>query len=67
MDLREAVRLSQLRFQVGTVSFLDVLDAQRTLYSAEIDLARSETKVSTDLITVYKTLGGGVEIISEKQ
>lgn len=67
MDLREAVRLSQLRFQVGTVSFLDVLDAQRTLYSAEIDLAHSEAKASTDLVTVYKALGGGVEIISEKQ
>lgn len=73
-DLREAVRLSQLRFQVGTVSFLDVLDAQRTLYSAEIELARSEAKTSTDLIAVYKALGGGAEAtaplekaISEKQ
>lgn len=74
-DLREAVRLSQLRFQVGAVSFLDVLDAQRNLYSAEIELARSEAKTSTDLIAVYKALGGGadvtataplVEIISEK-
>lgn len=75
-DLRESVRLSQLRFQVGAVSFLDVLDAQRTLYSAEIELARSEAKTSTDLIAVYKALGGGadvttvaslVEAISEKQ
>ncbi|MXS80571.1 efflux transporter, outer membrane factor (OMF) lipoprotein, NodT family [Nitrosomonas eutropha] len=73
-DLREAVRLSQLRFQVGSVSFLDVLDAQRTLYSAEIDLARSEAKASTNLIAVYKALGGGadatvppVETISERQ
>lgn len=60
-DLREAVRLSQLRFQVGTISFLDVLDAQRALYAAEIELARSQEKTSTNLIAVYKALGGGAD------
>lgn len=59
IDLREAVRLSQLRFQVGTISFLDVLDAQRALYAAEIELARSEERASTNLIATYKALGGG--------
>lgn len=59
-DLRESLRLSQLRYQEGVISFLDVLDAQRVLYVAEIDLARSEAAASTDLIAVYKALGGGV-------
>lgn len=59
-DLRESVRLSQLRFQEGVISFLDVLDAQRTLYASEIDLARSEAEASTNLISVFKTLGGGM-------
>lgn len=59
-DLRESVRLSQLRFQEGVISFLDVLDAQRTLYVAEIDLARSEAETSTNLIAVFKALGGGI-------
>ena len=58
-DLREAVRLSQLRYHEGAVSFLDVLDAQRALYAGEIELARSEAEDSTDLIAVYKALGGG--------
>lgn len=58
-DLREAVRLSQLRFHEGAVSFLDVLDAQRALYAGEIELARSEAEASTTLIAVYKALGGG--------
>ena len=58
-DLREAVRLSQLRYHEGAVSFLDVLDAQRALYAGEIELARSEAEASTDLIAVYKALGGG--------
>lgn len=58
-DQRESVRLSQLRFQEGVISFLDVLDAQRALYLAEIELARSEAEASTHLISVYKALGGG--------
>lgn len=61
-DLRESVRLSQLRFQEGVISFLDVLDAQRTLFAAEIDLSRSEALVSINLIAIYKALGGGVAV-----
>jgi outer membrane protein TolC len=53
--------LSQLRFKEGVISFLDVLDAQRTLYVAEIELARSEAAASTHLVAVYKALGGGAK------
>ena len=58
-DLRESVRLSQLRYQEGVISFLDVLDAQRVLYVAEIDLACSAAETATNLIAVYKAIGGG--------
>jgi outer membrane protein TolC len=61
LDLRESVRLSELRYQEGVISFLDVLDSQRSLYAAEIELARSESDTSTHLIAVYKALGGGPE------
>jgi NodT family efflux transporter outer membrane factor (OMF) lipoprotein len=66
-DLRESVRLSQLRYQEGVISFLDVLDAQRSLYAAEIELARSEAGASTDLIAVYKALGGGIQPTASQQ
>jgi len=66
-DLRESVRLSQLRYQEGVISFLDVLDSQRNLYAAEIELARSEAEASTDLIAVYKALGGGINPITPPQ
>lgn len=59
-DLKESVRLSNLRYTEGVSSFLDVLDAQRALYIAEIDLARSEAEAATSLIALYKALGGGV-------
>lgn len=63
-DWRESVRLSQLRYHEGAISFLDVLDAQRALYVAEIELARSKAEASTNLIAVYKALGGGANAMS---
>jgi len=63
-DLKESVRLSNLRYTEGVSSFLDVLDAQRALYVAEIDLARSEADTATNLIALYKALGGGANAIS---
>lgn len=62
-DLRESVRLSQLRYHEGVISFLDVLESQRALYVDEISLARSEAEASTNLIAVYKALGGGANAI----
>lgn len=66
-DLSESVRLSQLRYHEGVISFLDVLDSQRTLYADEINLARSEGEASTDLIAVYKSLGGGANAQPQPQ
>ncbi|WAK03223.1 efflux transporter outer membrane subunit [Methylobacter sp. YRD-M1] len=65
-DQRESVRLSQLRYQEGVITFLDVLDAQRALYAAEIELARSEAETSTNLIAFYKALGGGANVMPQE-
>ena len=64
-DQHESVRLSQLRYQEGVTSFLDVLDSQRALFVAEIELARSEASASTNLIAVYKSLGGGPDAMPQ--
>jgi outer membrane protein TolC len=50
-----------VRFQAGGASFLDVLDADRTLVQTQTDLAASETALVSDQITVFKALGGGWE------
>ncbi len=47
------------RFEAGSDSFLDVLDAQRTQLEAEDLLARSETDLALNVISLYKALGGG--------
>ncbi len=58
---REALTLAEQRYGSGVTSFLDVLDAERSLQQAELSLADSTTTVSTDLVAVYKALGGGWE------
>jgi NodT family efflux transporter outer membrane factor (OMF) lipoprotein len=55
----DAQRLSQLRFDQGADSFLSLLDAQRTLASAEAALAQSDALVTTGQIAVFQALGGG--------
>jgi multidrug efflux system outer membrane protein len=56
---REAVDLARQRYSSGLGNFIDVLDAERSLQQGEIALNDSATAVSTDLVVVYRTLGGG--------
>jgi len=56
---RDAVELGRERYASGVASFIDVLDAQRTLEQNELALADASTAVSTDLVVLYKALGGG--------
>ncbi len=55
----EALQLSQARFDNGVDSYLNVLDSQRTLYSAQKNLIGTRLSRWTNLATFYKTLGGG--------
>jgi outer membrane protein, multidrug efflux system len=56
---QEALRLSSALFQTGSTNFLDVLDAERSLYAAEDSLIQSEVAITTDYIALNKALGGG--------
>ena len=57
----EAYRIAGLRFQIGSTSFLDTLDTQRTLVQAEAALAASQATLAGNQIDVFKALGGGWE------
>jgi len=54
-----AADLAQKKYEVGLVDFQVVLDSQRSLLSAQNQLAQSEGTVVKNLITLYKSLGGG--------
>jgi multidrug efflux system outer membrane protein len=51
--------LAQARYRSGTDSFLTLLDAQRTLYTAQQQLVTDMLAKQSNLITLYKVLGGG--------
>jgi len=56
---RDAVELGRQRYASGVASFIDVLDAERTLQQNELSLADASAAVSTNLVVLYKALGGG--------
>lgn len=58
-DLVESVRLSDMRYQGGTTTYLEVLDGQRALYSAELTLAQARGNEYQSLVQLYRSLGGG--------
>lgn len=55
---RRARELASLRFEQGLDSSLDVLDAQRTLLSAEDQLAVNEAEIARRAVRAYRSLGG---------
>ena len=55
----ETYRLSEARYMKGVDGYLSVLDAQRSLYSAQQGLIMLRFAQINNLITLYKTLGGG--------
>lgn len=56
---KKAVDLATLLYTQGQTDFLTVIDAQRSLYAAEDALAQSKGTLSTNLVALYKALGGG--------
>ncbi len=52
-------RLSQLRFDNGIASSLELLDAQRTLFAAQQALITAQLALQQNRITSYRALGGG--------
>jgi outer membrane protein, multidrug efflux system len=58
-DLQESVRLSNMRYTGGTTTYLEVLDGQRSLFSAELTLAQARGTEYQSLVQIYRALGGG--------
>lgn len=56
---RQAAELSRTLYAAGSSSFLDVLDAERSLFSAEDALLQSRVAVAVDHVALAKALGGG--------
>jgi len=59
LSSQDYYRLARLRYSNGVASSLDLMDAQRQLFSAEIALSQAKNDRLQSLATLYKALGGG--------
>lgn len=63
---RRAVDLANQLYDRGLVDFLNVLQAQQSLFASEDQLVQSDAAVSANLVALYKALGGGWEAAGAK-
>jgi len=52
-------KLADLRYRNGASSYLDVLDAQRSLFTAQLALVQVQTALAQNRVALYRALGGG--------
>jgi multidrug efflux system outer membrane protein len=58
-SLRDYARVARLRFDNGYTSYIEVLDAERSLFSAELSHAQTKGSLFQALVNLYKAMGGG--------
>ena len=56
--LRQALDLAESRYEAGLSTYLDLLDAQRSLFNAELALSQAQLGELTAAVQLYKALGG---------
>ena len=57
--LRTYARLARLRFEGGYTSYIEVLDAERSLFNAQLSYAQTQGAVFTSTVSLYQAMGGG--------
>ena len=57
--LENYARLARMRFDEGVTSFLEVLDAERSLFNVELSHSAGQNALFRSLINIYKAMGGG--------
>ena len=58
-SLREFARLSRVRFNNGYAGYIDTLYAENELFTAELASVRTYAEQYTQIVNVYKAMGGG--------
>ncbi len=57
--LRTYLELARLRYDEGYTSYIEVLDAERNLFEAEVAYAQTQSQVYVSVVNLYKAMGGG--------
>ena len=65
--LNNYARLAGFQYDVGTTSYLQVLDANRSLFSGQLEYVQTQTKALTSLVDIYRAMGGGwLDIVDQE-
>jgi outer membrane protein, multidrug efflux system len=56
--LRRALQLAELRYRTGVSNYLEVLEAQRSLFDAELALSQAQLRQLSAAVELYRALGG---------
>jgi multidrug efflux system outer membrane protein len=64
--LKQYARIARLRFDEGYTSYLEVLDAERSLFNAQLSYAQTQGTIFQSLVNVYKAMGGGWVVEADK-
>lgn len=57
--LRDYARLARLRYENGYTSYIEVLDAERSLFNAQLALTQIRGALFQSMVTLYQAMGGG--------
>ena len=64
---QQALDLARSKYQAGLIDFVSLLDAQRSLLSFQDELSSSNGTVTSNLVRLYKALGGGWSVRETEQ
>jgi multidrug efflux system outer membrane protein len=64
--LLEYARIARLRFDEGYTSYLEVVDAERSLFNAQLSSAQTQGAIFQSLVNIYKAMGGGWVVAAEE-
>ncbi|MGF6572450.1 multidrug efflux system outer membrane protein [Paraburkholderia sp. GAS333] len=64
--LHTYARLARLRYEGGYTSYIEVLDAERSLFNAQLSYTQTQGAQLTSFVSLYKAMGGGWVLEAEK-
>ena len=65
-SLRTYARLARLRYEGGYTSYIEVLDAERSLFNAQLSYTQTNGVVYGSVVALYKAMGGGWVVTAEQ-
>ena len=65
--LTEYARIAHLRYDNGFTSYIEVLDSQRSLFTAQLTYVDTQKDIYVGLINTYKAMGGGWIVLAEQK